>query len=400
MARGLASLSLFFGACAGAYRAPADIDDGLIRNAESYWIIDPSDQTCLTELGTFGACDDDALFMYLQRGGGPSLPARLFGKGGNKARRSLSMVLEPVQKKACLALKKAHGRMILGGGDCGDVSNAQQWELLQSNTRRLAGFAEAADATAIALTTNKQKDCVVRDSSVWSREARYKRALADEKAYKRERPPSNVFANSVSILKCAEKGHTPLELHPSNVAQAGFLFQSADGAACYDGTRFRACSDDDAALRWGVGVRFTKSNNRGRPETALFKFYNATACLVEKGDSVGLGSCKDKLARGWGVARGRLCRGGDCVTSGKCLARSAFDMTAKLVPCKYEVFEHLTLTLDSDGSDTSAPASLLEPPRVPRRHSKALKACGRREMMIYTWSVFLNRGFKTPRTAM
>ena len=43
---------------AGAALVP---DDGLTRSAEAYWIIDPTDQTCLTELGTFGACDDDAL---------------------------------------------------------------------------------------------------------------------------------------------------------------------------------------------------------------------------------------------------------------------------------------------------------------------------------------------------
>ena len=47
--------------------APAVSADGMIKNAEAYWVIDPTDQTCLTELGTFGACDDDALYMYLSR---------------------------------------------------------------------------------------------------------------------------------------------------------------------------------------------------------------------------------------------------------------------------------------------------------------------------------------------
>ena len=41
--------------------------------------------------------------------------------------------------------------------------------------------------------------------------------------------------------KCDARGHTPLELTASNVANSGFLFQSADGAMCYDGVRFRAC---------------------------------------------------------------------------------------------------------------------------------------------------------------
>ena len=72
---------------------------------------------------------------------------------------------------------------------------------------------------------------------------------------------------------------------------------------------------------------------------------------MEKGDALVLGSCSQKNALGWGVTRGRLCRNGDCVKSGKCLARSAFDAAAKLFPCKQNVYEHLTLTLDSDGSD-------------------------------------------------
>jgi len=152
----------------------------------------------------------------------------------------------------------------------------------------------------------------------------------------------------VSVLKCDARGHTPLELTASNVANSGFLFQSADGAACYDGVRFRACSDEDRTLRWGVGVRFV----RGRPENSLYKFYNASdACLLERGDAVSLGSCASKFAHGWGVTKGRLCRKGDCIRSGMCLARSAFDAAAKLMPCKQNVYEHLTLTLDSDGSD-------------------------------------------------
>ena len=41
------------------------------------------------------------------------------------------------------------------------------------------------------------------------------------------------LANTVSVLKCAQRGHTPLELTASNVATSGFLFQAADGAACF-----------------------------------------------------------------------------------------------------------------------------------------------------------------------
>ncbi|KAH8078797.1 hypothetical protein JL720_9545 [Aureococcus anophagefferens] len=311
--------------------------DGMIRNAEAYWVIDPTDQTCLTELGTFGACDDDALFMYLSRPVG--FWDRLFR--GAKSRRSLAMVLEPVPSRSCLATKRAFGRTILGGGDCSSVSKAQQWEMLQSNARRFAATTNEDAVAHVALTTNGQKDCVVRDSSIWSKAARLQRALSEGGSAGRERTPA---------------ARTP-----------GFLFQSADGAMCYDGVRFRACSDEDRTLRWGVGVRFS----RGRPETSLYKFYNASeSCLVEVGDHVALGSCDAKGARGWGVTKGRLCRGGDCVKSGKCLARSAFDAAAKLFPCKQNIYEHLTLTLDSDGSDA----------RVPPRPLFSVFA--RREMML------------------
>ncbi|CAH0377262.1 unnamed protein product [Pelagomonas calceolata] len=323
--------------------APAVSADGMIKNAEAYWVIDPTDQTCLTELGTFGACDDDALYMYLSRPVG--FLDRLLR--GTKSRRSLAMVLEPVPRRACLSTKKAHGRTVLGGGDCSSVSRAQQWEMLQSNAKRAQSRTQNEDmVAAVALTTNKQRDCVVRDSSIWSKAARMQRALSGGSS--RETAPKGALANTVSVLKCAQRGHTPLELTASNVATSGFLFQAADGAACYDGIRFRACSDEDRSLRWGIGVKF----ERGRPKTALYKFYNASdSCLVEKGDALVLGSCSQKNALGWGVTRGRLCRNGDCVKSGKCLARSAFDAAAKLFPCKQNVYEHLTLTLDSDGSD-------------------------------------------------
>jgi len=39
--------------------------DGLIKDAEAYWIIDASDQTCLTELGTFGRSLEDIFFFSL-----------------------------------------------------------------------------------------------------------------------------------------------------------------------------------------------------------------------------------------------------------------------------------------------------------------------------------------------
>uniref|UniRef100_A0A7S3NDY1 Ricin B lectin domain-containing protein n=1 Tax=Aureoumbra lagunensis TaxID=44058 RepID=A0A7S3NDY1_9STRA len=323
----------------------AAVDDGLIRDAEAYWIIDPTDQTCLTELGTFGACDDDALFMYLHRA--QSWWSRLLGMG--TTRRSLTMVLEPIQKRSCLVTRKSYGRTILGGGDCAKVKEAQQWEMLHSNTRRYTNKQNDDAVASVALTTNGKRDCVVRDSSLWSRTARLARALAGEQNAHKEKVPRGALANTVSVHSCDKRGHTPLELTASNVAQSGFLFQAADGANCYDGIRFRACSDEDRTLRWGIAVKF---NKRGRPETALYKFYNASACLVESGrDGVTLGSCASNQAKLWGVTRGRLCRNGDCVNSGKCLARSAYDSQGKLHNCNMNIFEHLTLTLDSDGSD-------------------------------------------------
>ncbi|KAJ8606104.1 hypothetical protein CTAYLR_010561 [Chrysophaeum taylorii] len=324
--------------------------DGLIRDAEAYWIIDPSDQTCLTELGTFGACDDDALFMYLQREG--SWLAKLFGRGST--RRSLTMVLEPVQKRACLVTRSAYGRTILGGGDCARVKTAQSWEMLHSNARRYTAKQNEDAVASVALTTNRKRDCVVRDSSLWSRTARLARALAGEENAQKEKVPRGALANTVSVMSCEKRGHTPLELTASNVANSGFLFQAADGVNCYDGNRFRACSDEDKTLRWGIGLRF---NRGGRPETSLFKFYNQSACLVElRNDDVGLGSCSASGAKLWGVTRGRLCRNGDCILTGKCLARSAYDSSGKLHKCNMNIFEHLTLTLDSDGSDALAQA--------------------------------------------
>ena len=317
--------------------------------------------------------------MYLSRPVG--FWDRLFR--GAKSRRSLAMVLEPVPSRSCLATKRAFGRTILGGGDCSSVSKAQQWEMLQSNTRRFAATTNEDAVAHVALTTNGQKDCVVRDSSIWSKAARLQRALSEGGSAGRERTPKGALANTVSVLRCDARGHTPLELTASNVANSGFLFQSADGAMCYDGVRFRACSDEDRTLRWGVGVRFS----RGRPETSLYKFYNASeSCLVEIGDHVALGSCDAKGARGWGVTKGRLCRGGDCVKSGKCLARSAFDAAAKLFPCKQNIYEHLTLTLDSDGSDA----------RVPPR--PLFSAFARREMMFHLVRVTESR-IKTPHTS-
>jgi len=342
--------------------------DGLIRNSEAYWVIDPTDQTCLTELGTFGACDDDALFMYLSRPVG--FWDRVFR--GTKVRRSLAMVLEPVPSRSCLATKKAFGRTVLGGGDCASVARAQAWEMLQSNARRGQRSTNEDMVAHVALTTNRQRDCVVRDSSIWSREARMKRALAGGGG-ERERAPKGALANTVSVLKCDARGHTPLELTASNVATSGFLFQAADGAACYDGVRFRACSDEDRALRWGIAVKFV----RGRPKTALYKFYNQSdSCLLERGDAVVLGSCSSPAALGWGVTRGRLCRNGDCVRSGKCLVRSGFDAAAKLFPCKQNVYEHLTLTLDSDGSDALAQALKEAANREAEEQAAAAAAAG------------------------
>jgi len=283
--------------------------------------------------------------MYLHREA--SFFARLFGKG--TSRRSLVMVLEPVQKKGCLVTRKAYGRTILGGGDCAHVATAQRWEMLHSNTRRYVNKHNDDAVASVALTTNAKRDCVVRDSSLWSRTARLARALSGEENAHKEKVPRGALANTVSVHACDKRGHTPLELTASNVAQSGFLFQAADGVNCYDGVRFRACSDEDRTLRWGIAVKFSR---RGRPETALYKFYNASACLVEtRGDGVGLGSCASKNAKLWGVTRGRLCRAGDCVGSGKCLARSAYDGQGKLFACAMNIFEHLTLTLDSDGSD-------------------------------------------------
>ena len=88
-----------------------------------------------------------------------------------------------------------------------------------------------------------------------------------------------------------------------------------------------------------------------------FNSVGSQACLVEtKGDGVTLSHCDQAGAKGWGVTKGRLCRNGDCLRSGKCLARSAFDASAVLFPCSSNIYEHLTLTLDSDGSDTLAQA--------------------------------------------
>jgi len=135
--------SMLASVVAAAGLAVARGEPAMIRNAEAYWVIDPTDQTCLTELGTFGACDDDALFMYLSRPVG--FWDRLFR--GAKSRRSLAMVLEPRPRQSCLATKRAHGRTVVGGGDCASVGRAQQWEMLQSNTRR---FAASTNEDAVA----------------------------------------------------------------------------------------------------------------------------------------------------------------------------------------------------------------------------------------------------------
>ena len=89
----------------------------------------------------------------------------------------------------------------------------------------------------------------------------------------------------------------------------------------------------------------------GAPKSQLYKFYNSTACLVAGSDGgATLGACDSPKASGWGLRAGRLSRGGDGHKSGSCLVRT-LDGTGALAKCKDGMFEHLTLTLDSDGSD-------------------------------------------------
>jgi len=291
---------------------------------DAFWIMDPSDQLCLTSHGTLGPCDGDAMWVYVPRSG--------------KDRWSLASVLAPVASTMCLMRQKNKVR----GGPCGRKAT-QRWEVVR-------------DARHFAITEDRQKGCIVRDSALWSHRAQLQKAMAAGKelsakahdASKLARNvPSTVAHNTVTVQKCKD-GHTSFELHTSNVHEHGFMLASAD-TQCFDGAQFRPCSDADAHLRWGFSVTFDWLT--GAPKTQLYKFYNATACLSTNADgSATLGSCDSKNARGWGLRAGRLSRGGDGLKSGKCLQRT-LDSTANVGNCRDDTFEHLTLTLDSDGSD-------------------------------------------------
>ena len=63
--------------CAAAAAAAA----GRKRGHDAFWIMDPSDQLCLTTHGTLGPCDGDAMWVYVPRKG--------------KDKWSLASVLEP-----------------------------------------------------------------------------------------------------------------------------------------------------------------------------------------------------------------------------------------------------------------------------------------------------------------
>ena len=293
------------------------------RGHDAFWIMDPTDQLCLTTFGTLGPCDGDAMWVYVPRSG--------------KERWSLASVLAPVAKTMCLTRSKYS----LKSGSCGS-SSAQKWEVVR-------------DERQFALTEDRQKHCVVRDSALWSHRAQLQRAMREGKSLSRghdadvlgRRVPKHVAHNTVSIQKCS-KGHTSFELHTSNVHEHGFMLASAD-TQCFDGARFRPCSDADAHLRWGFGITFDWLT--GAPKTQLYKFYNSTACLTDdRRGGVTLGPCDHANARGWGLRAGRLSRNGDGVKTGVCLQRT-LDGGASIAKCKENMFEHLTLTLDSDGSD-------------------------------------------------
>jgi hypothetical protein len=311
----LARLALCYAAAAGAA--------GRKRGHDAFWIMDPSDQLCLTTHGTLGPCDGDAMWVYVPRKG--------------KDKWSLASVLEPVTRQMCLTRVKASAR----GGACGGKS-AQRWEVVR-------------DGQQFAVTEDRQRHCVVRDAHLWSHRAQLQQAVKAGKSIQRghdaqtlvKKVPTNVAHNTVSLHKCA-KGHTSFELHTSNVHEHGFMLASAD-THCFDGVQFRPCSDEDAHLRWGFGVSFDWLS--GAPKSQLYKFYNSTACLVAGSDGgATLGACDSPKASGWGLRAGRLSRGGDGHKSGSCLVRT-LDGTGALAKCKDGMFEHLTLTLDSDGSD-------------------------------------------------
>ena len=305
--------------CAAVAAAAA----GRKRGHDAFWIMDPSDQLCLTTHGTLGPCDGDAMWVYVPRKG--------------KDKWSLASVLEPVTRQMCLTRVKASAR----GGACGG-KGAQRWEVVR-------------DGQQFAVTEDRQKHCVVRDAHLWSHRAQLQQAVKAGKSIQRghdaatlvKKVPTNVAHNTVSLHKCA-KGHTSFELHTSNVHEHGFMLASAD-THCFDGVQFRPCSDEDAHLRWGFGVSFDWLS--GAPKSQLYKFYNSTACLVAGSDGgATLGACDSPKASGWGLRAGRLSRGGDGHKSGSCLVRT-LDGTGALAKCKDGMFEHLTLTLDSDGSD-------------------------------------------------
>ena len=58
------------------------------KGHDAFWIMDPTDQTCLTSYGALGPCDGDAMWVYVPRAG--------------KDRWSLASVLAPVTKRMCL----------------------------------------------------------------------------------------------------------------------------------------------------------------------------------------------------------------------------------------------------------------------------------------------------------
>ena len=293
------------------------------RGHDAFWIMDPHDQLCLTTYGTLGPCDGDAMWVYVPR-------------GRDNNRWSLAAVLEPVSKSMCLARKGD----TVKGGNCGS-SNTQKWEVVRDSAR-------------FAITFDRQKLCVQRDSAIWSYRAQLTNAMREGRtggssasaSALAKKVPTGVAHNTVSIQKCA-KGHTSFELHTSNVHEHGFMLASAD-TMCYDGEKFRPCSDEDPSLRWGFGITFAGWS--GAPETQLYKFYNTSSCLVDHRGGAVLGPCTSSAARGWGLRAGRLSRNGDGLRSGKCVQRD-LDAKAVLAKCSDNIFEHLTLTLDSDGSD-------------------------------------------------
>mmetsp|Transcript_18871 Transcript_18871/g.56067 ORF Transcript_18871/g.56067 Transcript_18871/m.56067 type:complete len:342 (-) Transcript_18871:58-1083(-) len=293
------------------------------RGHDAFWIMDPSDQQCLTTYGTLGPCDGDAMWVYVPRKG--------------KDKWSLASVMAPESRSMCLVRKGAAA----AGGSCGS-KGAQKWEVVR-------------DRQHFAITEDRQKSCLVRDSQLWSHRAQLQAAMRAGKSIQKghdaatlvKRVPAKVAHNTVSLHKC-KNGHTTFELHTSNVHEHGFMLASAD-THCFDGASFRPCSDEDAHLRWGFGVSFDWLT--GAPKTQLYKFYNSTACLVAGRDGgATLGPCDKKEANGWGLRGGRLSRGGDGLRSGTCLTRT-LDGTGALAKCRDGMFEHLTLTLDSDGSD-------------------------------------------------